>query len=90
MRLFPYFIYLPWLLHFASQALKDRSVTGILIEQAIEDRWPLREAAGVDRSRQSRKLTVYHTLPLDATALLTLFPAEDLREAGSLWFGDQT
>jgi len=61
-----------------------------LIEQAIEDRWPLREAAGVDRSRQSRKLTVSHTLPLDATALLTLFPAEDLREVGSLWFGDQT
>nr|YP_009382042.1 hypothetical protein AEK19_MT1619 [Utricularia reniformis]ART31803.1 hypothetical protein AEK19_MT1619 [Utricularia reniformis] len=65
-------------------------VTGILIEQAIEDRWPLREAVGVDRSRQSRKLTVYHTLPLDATALLTLFPASDLREVGSLWFGDQT
>ena len=31
----------------------------------------------------ARKLTVYHTLPLDATALLTLFPAEDLREVGS-------
>jgi len=37
----------------------------------------------------SSKLTVYHTLPVDATALLTLFKPEDLSVLGSLWFSDR-
>lgn len=37
----------------------------------------------------SSKLTIYHTLPVDATALMTLFKPEDLSVLGSLWFADR-
>ena len=39
--------------------------------------------------RGSSKLTVYHTLPVDASALLTLFKPEDLSVLGSFWFSDR-
>lgn len=50
---------------------------------------PLLEAVGVDRSFWSRKLSVWHTLPVEATALLTLYSPEDLREIAEFWFSDR-
>ncbi|CAK9148544.1 unnamed protein product, partial [Ilex paraguariensis] len=35
------------------------------------------------------QLSVFHTLPVDASALLTLFKPEDLAVIGSLWLSDQ-
>lgn len=43
--------------------------------------FPLKDAKGVDRSYPHRKLTLFHTLPVDATAAITL-------AAGGEWLSD--
>lgn len=42
---------------------------------------PLKDAKGVDTSYPHRKLTLFHTLPVDATAAITL-------AAGGEWLSD--
>ncbi len=34
-------------------------------------------------------MTIYHTLPIDSTALMTLFKPESLASLGSFWFADR-
>ncbi|KAL6954283.1 hypothetical protein U1Q18_043932 [Sarracenia purpurea var. burkii] len=53
---------------------------------------PVKESTVVLRDKElndSSRITIYHTLPIDATALLTLFKPEDLSVIGSLWFSDR-
>ncbi|KAH0437546.1 hypothetical protein IEQ34_023370 [Dendrobium chrysotoxum] len=50
---------------------------------------PVHEAKDVDVSEVSKRLSVWHTLPVEASALLTLYPPEELAKLGSLWFSDR-
>ncbi|PKU60355.1 hypothetical protein MA16_Dca027626 [Dendrobium catenatum] len=49
---------------------------------------PVHEAKDVDVSEVSKRLSVWHTLPVEASsALLTLYPPEELAKLGSIWAG---
>jgi hypothetical protein len=41
------------------------------------------------KSKRRKTLTIYHTLPIDATGLMTIFKPEDLANLGSYWFSDR-
>ncbi|KAH0437548.1 hypothetical protein IEQ34_026219 [Dendrobium chrysotoxum] len=50
---------------------------------------PVHEAFGVDCSDVSTHLSAWHTLPVEASALLTLYSQEELNDIGSVWFDDR-
>ncbi|CAK9153102.1 unnamed protein product [Ilex paraguariensis] len=49
----------------------------------------LRNSVPLAEKWKKFQMTIYHSLPVDASALFTLFKPEDLAVIGSLWFSDR-
>ncbi|PKU66512.1 hypothetical protein MA16_Dca006840 [Dendrobium catenatum] len=48
-----------------------------------------RELVALDTQATKQPLSAWHTLPVEATALMTMIPLETLSSIGSLWFFDR-